>query len=280
MIQAIQIFGWIILVIIPVIFLVAIKPEKMVQSKEIKRIICFILMGIFALGIISSLLSLLQLRGIPHSVWQFLSLWGFRPAVAGILVTLLRGLPRFSDFLMSAGRFIFPLINLLFSAGMIFFFATKVKQLEEEEGSLSNGKKLFKIKKRGLFSFLFLGLITGGIYMCWRASVIARDVNIMCKDDGKKTRGLLLGWFLFPFLTLGIYTFIWFYKLGNRLKDNAPRYNLKFKEGGGTVLTWVTLGLLLIGIGYLVGWYILFKNTNAMAGEYNKKLIAGDESVM
>jgi len=130
-ISSIQIFGWIIIVIIPVIFFKAIKPEKMVQ-KEKKRITCFILMGILALGIISRLLPFLQLRGIgiPPIVWQFLYLWGFLPMVTGILFPLLARLPRFNNFYGTAGYFIFLLLDILFFVGMIFFFATKAKQLK------------------------------------------------------------------------------------------------------------------------------------------------------
>jgi hypothetical protein len=146
MIQPIQIFGWIIIVIIPFIFFVAIKPEKTAQLKEIKRIVCFILMGILALGIISNLLSLLQLRGVPRTVWQILSLWGFLPAVTAILFPLLRGLPRFFEFWVTAGRFIFPILNILFFAGMIFFFATRVKQLKEGDGSLIEGENKSSVK--------------------------------------------------------------------------------------------------------------------------------------
>lgn len=149
MIQPIQIFGWIIIVIIPVIFFVAIKSEKTAQLKNIKRIICFILMGIFALGIISSLLSLLQMVlrfGFPYNVWQFLSLWNFRPMVTAILYPLLRNLPGFMDFYRSAGRFIFLFLNFIFSAGMIFFFVTKVKQLTKEDSSLIEGENQSLVK--------------------------------------------------------------------------------------------------------------------------------------
>jgi hypothetical protein len=139
-IQPIQILGWIIIVIIPVIFFVAIKPEKMALSKEVKCIICFVLMGIFALGIISSLLWLLQVRRIPLIVSQFLSLWGFRPTVTAILFPLLRRLPSSSRFYIID---IFSLLDILFPAGMIFFFAIKVKQLKKGDVPLIDGENKF-----------------------------------------------------------------------------------------------------------------------------------------
>jgi uncharacterized membrane protein YjgN (DUF898 family) len=124
----------------------AIKPEKTAELKEIKRIICFILMGILGLGIISNLLSLLQLRRIPRTVFQFLSLGGFCPSVRAILVPLLIRLQRFTDFGVVAGRFILPLlsiVNILLFGGIIFFFATKAKQLKEGDKSLSEGQNQY-----------------------------------------------------------------------------------------------------------------------------------------
>jgi hypothetical protein len=93
-------------------------------------------------------------------------------------------------------------------------------------------------------------------------------MNLMCEGDGKKTRGFL-AFFFFGLITLGIYYLVWLYMVGDRLHDNAKRYNLTFKEGGGTVLLWFLLGSLII-IGPIIALHIIFKNTNALADEYNK----------
>lgn len=124
------------------------------------------------------------------------------------------------------------------------------------------------IKKRGLASYVLLSAITGGIYGWWRIHVLARDMNLMCEGDGKKTRGFL-AFFFFGLITLGIYDLVWLYMAGDRLYDNAKRYNLTFKEGGGTVLLWFLPGSLII-VGPLIAMHIIFKNTNALADEYNK----------
>ena len=238
MIQPIQIFGWVILVVIPVIFFVAIKPEKTAQLKEVKRIISFVLMGIFALGIIASLLSLLQLRSIPSAVWQFLSLWGFLPAVTAILFPFLINLSGFYKFWMTAGRFIFPLLNLLFSAGMILFFYTKVKQVKEGTVSLTEGEKQFpedsngtldvsnKIESKfsgGVFPiFLFciwapilltisLGLATPFIvctvirWICDNSSIGGKSYRFKGTAMGLFGRWIL--WYILTIITIGIYGF-------------------------------------------------------------------------
>jgi hypothetical protein len=125
------------------------------------------------------------------------------------------------------------------------------------------------IKKRGLVSYILLSAITGGIYGWWRIHVLARDMNLMCGEDGKKTRGFL-AFFFFGLITIGIYDLVWLYMVGDRLHDNAHRYDLAFKESGKTVLLWFLLGSLII-VGPFIAMHIIFKNTNALADEYNKK---------
>jgi hypothetical protein len=124
------------------------------------------------------------------------------------------------------------------------------------------------VKKRGLASYILLSMVTFGIYGLWRIYVLARDLNLMCAGDGKKTRGLL-AFLLLGLITFGIYDLVWLYMVGDRLADNAKRYNLSFREAGGTVLLWYLLGSFIV-VGPFVALYIIFKNTNAMADEYNK----------
>ena len=75
---------------------------------------------------------------------------------------------------------------------------------------------------------------------------------------------LLLG-----LITFGIYNLVWLYMLGDRLQDNGPKYNITIKESGGVVLLWYILGSLII-VGPFVALYIIIKNTNALADEFNK----------
>ena len=72
---------------------------------------------------------------------------------------------------------------------------------------------------------------------------------------------------LFMF-TCGIYPYIWHYKLGNRLQNNARRYGMEFSESGTTVLLWLILGMFIV-IGPYIAMYILIKNTNNLARAYN-----------
>jgi hypothetical protein len=127
------------------------------------------------------------------------------------------------------------------------------------------------IKKRGLAGLIIFSIITFGIYGLYWIHSLAKDVNTICEGDGKKTSGLLM-YFLLSIITLGIYSLVWLYMLGDRLQDNAPKYNLTFKESGGTVLLWYIFGSIIV-VGPFISLHIIIKNTNALADEYNKRII-------
>ena len=127
------------------------------------------------------------------------------------------------------------------------------------------------IKKRGLAGLIILSIVTFGIYGLYWIYKLAKDVNTICEGDGKKTGGLLK-YLLLGLVTFGIYNCIWVYSLGDRLQDNAHKFNQTFKESGGIVLLWFLLGSLII-IGPFIALHIIIKNTNALADEYNKKLV-------
>ena len=100
-------------------------------------------------------------------------------------------------------------------------------------------------------------------------NTLAKKINAVCEGDGKKTAGavkfLLLG-----LITFGIYNLLWLYMLGDRLQDNAPRYNLSFKESGAAVLLWFVPGIFIMA-GPFISLYIIIKNTNALSAAYNKE---------
>ena len=90
-----------------------------------------------------------------------------------------------------------------------------------------------------IFSLWFgLAYLCGMAFEVYRLCVfykMIKDVNVACEGDGDKTTGL--GFlFLLNYVTLGVYSFIWWYKFGKRLAKNAPRYGMKFKKLGSTML--------------------------------------------
>lgn len=124
---------------------------------------------------------------------------------------------------------------------------------------------------RGVIGWLLLSIVTCGIYSYYFLYCLARDINVMCQDDGDSTPGLA-ALILLSFVTCGFYALYWYYKVGNRLQANAPRYGLMFQENGTTVLMWQIVGALLCGLGPIFAMNIIIKNTNAMATAYNVRL--------
>ena len=124
---------------------------------------------------------------------------------------------------------------------------------------------------RSIVAYILLGLITCSIYSLYMLHCIIKDVNVTCRGDGKETKGIL-EYIVFGILTCGIYDYIWLYKFGNRIQENAPRYGMQFQEGGTTILLWFVFGSLLCGIGPWVGMYYIIRNTNALNAAYNNMM--------
>lgn len=121
---------------------------------------------------------------------------------------------------------------------------------------------------RNIIVYILLSIITCGIYGLFFLHSWIQDVNTACKGDGDDTPGLLM-FYLLTIVTCGIYSYVWYYKLANRLSNNATRYGLRFTDTGGSILLWMILGSFLCGIGPLVALHKLFSNTNAICQAYN-----------
>ena len=113
-----------------------------------------------------------------------------------------------------------------------------------------------------------LGIITIGILVLFLVGKVAKKINTFCDGDGRKTTGAIK-FLLLCIITCGIYSLLWLYMLGDRMQENASLYNLTFKESGGKILLWFTLGLLIIA-GPFVALYIVFKNTDKLEAAYSK----------
>ena len=122
--------------------------------------------------------------------------------------------------------------------------------------------------KRSLGIYILLSFVTCGIYSWVFIYYLAKDMNIVCAGDGDETPGLLM-FVLLSFITCGIYSIYWYYKLGNRQAANAHRYNVNITENGTSVMVWILVGSLIMGIGFFVAIHILIKNMNLLAYAYN-----------
>lgn len=122
--------------------------------------------------------------------------------------------------------------------------------------------------RRSTLMVLLLNIVTCGVYWYIALHEIAEDTNITCGGDREETPGMAV-FIVLSLLTGGLYTAWWYYKIGNRLQRNAPRYGLSFKENGTTLLVWNYAGCLLCCAGPIVAMSIIVKNANALAAAYN-----------
>ena len=125
---------------------------------------------------------------------------------------------------------------------------------------------------RSVWLYILFNLLSCGLYGLYFIYDLAKDVNIICRDDGENTPGLIV-YILLCILSCGIYNVYWQYKLANRLMNNAYRYNVSITEGGTAVLLWQILGYLTCQLASFYAIHILIKNTNLLANEYNSQKI-------
>lgn len=93
---------------------------------------------------------------------------------------------------------------------------------------------------------------------------LSLDINAVCEGDGLETTTYLYVAVLNAF-TLGIYGKYWIYKVGQRLKANAPRYGFKMLVGGKEILV-----LDIFSNGWLSAWEFV-RNMNRIAKVYNQQ---------
>lgn len=130
-----------------------------------------------------------------------------------------------------------------------------------------------KIKKEPLkilsfWKILLLSILTCGIYELYVLHCFAKDMNVLCKGDGKESPNFIKV-FLLSIITCGVYGCYWQYMQGQRLYEASEGYGVKVEEKGSTVLFWLTIGVVFLGLGPLIAFYILIRNRNKLAEQYN-----------
>ncbi|WP_025725258.1 DUF4234 domain-containing protein [Acholeplasma granularum] len=121
---------------------------------------------------------------------------------------------------------------------------------------------------RGLLVYIFFSVITLGIYPLYIIHAFAKETNIACNNDGKRTSGLLK-YILFSIITFGIYSIIWQVMLIERRKS--------YIETNGKINNITTLffvlsllfGWLTFGILTLIAYSKYINQQNIVNAIYN-----------
>ena len=130
-----------------------------------------------------------------------------------------------------------------------------------------------KKTNRGFWSYLFLTIITLGIYPLYYFHVLAKEVNLaLTEEDGKTTTGLL-GFILLSLVTAGIYSFIWWCSIASRLDHFYVRRSLVPTITCGSFIGWNTFGLLLFGLGPIIAFFKVVHAHNDVNRDYNARFI-------
>ena len=70
-------------------------------------------------------------------------------------------------------------------------------------------------------------------------------------------------------VTGGIYTLYWIYKQGNRMNAKAQSYGIRAEENGTSYLMWMIFGSLMCCVGAFIGLHLFIKNFNVLVDHYN-----------
>ena len=125
---------------------------------------------------------------------------------------------------------------------------------------------------RSFIKLLLLSIITLGISEFWHLHHWTKDINTLCKDDGKNNEGVLL-YILFTLVTCGLFPIFWWFKAADRLSRAAVRENVAVDISGGKVLALCIVGMFTWGIFIWYAQYLVMQATNDLAVNYNSKYV-------
>ena len=148
----------------------------------------------------------------------------------------------------------------------------------------------------------------GWIYGLWFQYDAIKALNLACgrkegSDTSRQSPGFL-AYFLFTWITLGIYGLYWLYKQGHRMSDAGEKYGItdEFIDPERKGFTWVIVGIVMSVLSILlfvipvIGWILgllvsvagfivtiininkFYKDLNVLSRAYNIEIANGDGS--
>lgn len=120
---------------------------------------------------------------------------------------------------------------------------------------------------RRLWKLILLTIPTLGIYNIVFWYRFTKDLNEMNTDE-KPLKNYILVIFL-SVITLGIYRWVWFFWLSDRVQMTGAELGIKIKPGPSITLIWKLFGSFIL-IGPFVANYLVIRNMNRVARQYNK----------
>ncbi len=260
------------------IFFVIFRRWKPERTPEYSLTVLTAGIIVFLVALIRFLINFhIYIWDMSEAAWFFWIIAIDAVCVVGFFVfTILIGVPvalvRQGDSFGNAEKSSFKYIAGEFTDELKIFQDAQAAKKEAANAQQPYGNQgqqnIRRVKSHYSFAaFFFLGFLTCGIYQLYIIHCISRDINITGAGDGKNTHGLLV-LILLSMITCGIYPYIYWFKLGNRIQSTGNRYGVIIQENGTTYLLWILFGVLLCGLGPYIGFYQILKNMNIVNHAY------------
>ena len=125
------------------------------------------------------------------------------------------------------------------------------------------------LKKQKIGLYIFLNIITLGIYGIFFWYRWTENVNKLCDGDDKDSANYILILILNAF-SLGINIFVWNYQMGERLYQKAADYGVELKHGG--------LFIMIMRCLPIVSSVFKISYANKLIDAYNANAAAKEET--
>lgn len=122
-------------------------------------------------------------------------------------------------------------------------------------------------QKRSFLQYILLSVVTCSLYHYWFMDSLVKDVNAICKKDGQDTVGVgrMIG---FSILTFGVYQYLWFAEIVDRIYDSADEYDVEIRQDSESFFIWM---ILVPFIGYFIAMHRFVSDVNQLAAVYEKR---------
>ena len=125
------------------------------------------------------------------------------------------------------------------------------------------------LKKKKIGLYIFLNIITVGIYGLFFWSKWTKDINTICEGDDNDSASYILV-FLLDIFSLGIYSLVWNYQMAERMYQKAADYGVELKHGG--------MFVMLLRFIPIVSSIVKISYANKLIAGYNANLAANTET--
>ncbi len=132
-------------------------------------------------------------------------------------------------------------------------------------------------ENRRTWKLVLLTIPTLGIYNIYFWYTFTRDLNEINQEDKRIKNYILVC--LLTILTFGIYRWVWFFYLADRVQVTGYHMGVKMGPGPGTTLFCRLFGTFIL-IGPIVSDFFVIRNMNRLAKEYNADLKTNSKVVV